>query len=58
MSVKQEAIQTLIHLPDTASWNDVLYTLYVKQKTEKGLTAIREGNVVTHEEAKLKLLAQ
>jgi hypothetical protein len=30
-------------LPDRASWADVLYGLYVKQKIEMGLAAMTEG---------------
>jgi predicted transcriptional regulator len=44
------------HLPEQASWDDVMYTLYVRQKIEEGLADIAEGRVVSHEEAKRQLL--
>jgi predicted transcriptional regulator len=56
MSVKKIAIQTLSNMSDTVSWNDVMYTLYVKQKVEAGLDVAKEGNTVSHEEAKARLL--
>lgn len=43
-------------LPDQASWDDILYELYVKQKIETGLAAMMEGKTVTHEDAKRRLL--
>jgi hypothetical protein len=29
-SVKEEATKTLQHLPDDATWDDVLYAMYVR----------------------------
>lgn len=37
-------------LPDQASWEDILYELYVKQKVEAGLAALTEDKTVAHEE--------
>jgi hypothetical protein len=36
---KQTAKELIEHLPDQASWNDIMYELYVKQKIEAGLKA-------------------
>ncbi len=55
-TAKESVQQTLNHLPDQASWDDIMYELYVKQKIEKGLKAVEEGRVVSHEEAKRRLL--
>ncbi len=55
-TAKQAVQQTLDHLPDQASWDDIMYELYVKQKIEKGLQAANEGRTVSHEEAKRRLL--
>jgi len=54
--LKQAAKQLIEHLPDQASWNDIMYELYVKQKIEAGLQAIAEGRTVPHEEVKQRLL--
>ena len=51
MSVKQEALQTLSNLPEQVSWDDVIYTLYVRKKISNGLRDISEGKTVSHEEA-------
>jgi len=50
--IKQEAIDCIRTLPDTADWNDILYSLYVIQKVSKGLKEAKEGKGVTTEEAR------
>lgn len=51
-TAKQAAKQIIDHLPEQASWDDIMYELYVKQKIGKGLNAIKQGHTVSHEEAK------
>jgi predicted transcriptional regulator len=53
---KQAAKELIEHLPDQASWNDIMYELYVKQKIEAGLKAVAEGRTVPHDEVKRRLL--
>ena len=55
-TVKETARQVIDHLPDQASWDDLMYELYVKQKIEAGIRAADEGHVVSHNEAKQRLL--
>lgn len=55
-TVKQIVHDVASLLPEQATWDDVMYTLYVRQKIEEGLTDIQEGRVVSHEEAKRQLL--
>jgi predicted transcriptional regulator len=57
MATPKEAAKQLIdHLPDQASWDEIMYELYVKQKIEAGLQASEEGRTVPHEEARQRLL--
>jgi hypothetical protein len=42
-SVKAEAQKLVEHLPDDATWDDLLYEIYVRQAIEKGLSDCREG---------------
>ncbi len=56
-TAKQAAKQIVDHLPDQASWDDIMYEFYVKQKIEKGLKAVEEGRTVSHENAKRRLLS-
>jgi predicted transcriptional regulator len=55
-SVKEEARKLVEGLPDQVTWDDVMYEFYVKKKIEVGLRAADEGRVVSHEEAKKRLL--
>jgi predicted transcriptional regulator len=57
-SAKESVQQTLDHLPDQASWDEIMYELYVKQKIEAGLKAFEEGRTIPHEEMKRRLLAK
>ena len=54
---KEAARQSIDHLPDHASWDDIIYELYVKQKIEEGLKDAEEGRVIAHEDVKRELLS-
>lgn len=57
MAAPKHAAQQLIkHLPELASWSDIMHELYVKHKIEAGLKAVAEGRTVPHEEVKRRLL--
>jgi predicted transcriptional regulator len=55
-TAKQAARQIIELLPEQASWDDIMYELYVKQKIENGIKAVEEGRVLSHDEAKKLLL--
>jgi predicted transcriptional regulator len=55
-SAKEAARQLIDHLPDQATWDDIMYELYVKQKIEEGLADIEAGRTVPHEQVKAELL--
>ena len=46
---KETAKQMIDHMSDEATWDEIMYELYVKQKIE-------EGHTILHEEAKQRLL--
>jgi predicted transcriptional regulator len=56
--VKEEAIKLIDKLPDNVTWDDIMYELYVKKKLAAGLKAADEGRIVSHEEAKKRLLSK
>lgn len=58
MSAKQAARELIEQLPESVSWNDLMYELYVKQKIEEGLQQLDEGRGISHEEAKRRLLGE
>jgi len=55
--IKEEAKKMIDRLPDNATWDDIMYELYVKKKIAAGLKAAEEGRVVSHEDAKKRLLS-
>ncbi len=54
--VKDEAKKLIEKLPDTATWDDIMYELYVKKKIAAGLKAADEGRVVSHKNVKKWLI--
>lgn len=57
MSAVKEAARSIVdNLPEQASWDDLMYELYVKQKIEAGLAAADNGQTVPHEEVKARLI--
>ena len=52
---KQTALKAIGHLKDTASYEEIMYELYMLQKIERGREEVRTGRVVTHAQAKERL---
>jgi len=51
-TAKDEAIKTISRLPEEASWDEIMYKIYVRRKIEDGLKAAEEGQTISHEEVK------
>ena len=45
---KTEAIRLVQGLPGSATWDELMYRIYVRQKIETGLADISSGRVHTH----------
>jgi len=43
--VKEEAKKLIDQLPEEATWDDLMYQLYIRKKIDKGLDALKEGKV-------------
>ncbi len=54
-TAKEAARQIIEEMPDQATWDDIMYELYVKQKIDMGLRAAEEGKVVSQNEAKRRI---
>ncbi len=50
--VKEQAVKLINELPSEATWDDIMYELYVKKKLAVALKATEEGKVITHDEVK------
>ena len=54
-TVKSAAKATLESLPDDATWDDVIYRMYVRQKIEAGLADAEAGNLISTDEVRRRL---
>ena len=52
---KDEVRALLEKLPDDASLNDIQYHIYVRQKIDRGLEAVKNGSIVSHEEIEKRM---
>lgn len=50
ISDKEAARQILDALPDDASFGEIRYAMYVREKIERGLADAEAGNLIDHEE--------
>lgn len=55
-TLKSELHELADRLPDSASYGDVMYELYVHMKVAKGRRAAEEGRVVPHDEVKRRFV--
>ena len=56
--VKDEAKKLIDQLPEEITWDDIMYEIYARKKIENALKVVEEGKVVSHEEARKRLLNQ
>ena len=47
-SVKKAAAKLVRDLPESASWDDLMYEILVRQKIESGLADLKSGRKHTH----------
>lgn len=56
MNTAKEEVKKLIdRLPNDASFEDIQYHIYVREKIEKGLNDAREGRVISQEEIEKRM---
>lgn len=53
--IRAAARELVDTLPPDATWDDVMYRIYVRQEIEAGLVDEREGRVVDQDEAERRL---
>ena len=54
-AIKEQAIKIIESLPENCTLEDIQYHLYVREKVERGIKAIDEGQTVSQEEAEKKV---
>ena len=55
ISPKQAALGMIESMPDDVSLEDIMYGLYFRQRIDRGLEELDEGETVSHEEVKRSL---
>ncbi|MCA9445454.1 MAG: hypothetical protein H6751_16370 [Candidatus Omnitrophica bacterium] len=48
---KESVLKWVSEVSDEASYEDIQYEIYVRQKVQDGLKEVENGNTVNHEEA-------
>jgi predicted transcriptional regulator len=54
-SAKEEVRRLLEVIPDTASFEDIQYHIYVREKIERGLEDVKNGNLLSQEEVEQRM---
>ncbi len=54
-TVLDEARRLVEQLPEDATWDDLLYQIYVRQSVEAGLADVRAGRLVSSDEVRRRL---
>jgi len=56
MTIKEQARALIDKLPDSVSWEDLLYEIYVRQKIAQGLADVDAGRTYSQEEIEREFL--
>ena len=54
-TAKEEVIDLLNQLPDDSTLEEIQYHLYVRQKIQRGLQDVEQGNVKSQEEVENRM---
>lgn len=54
-AVKDEAQKMIKNLPDNCTFEDIQYHLYVIEKIQAGYDRAKDGETVSHEDAKARM---
>lgn len=57
-TVKEQVHKVVDTLPEGATWDDVMYAIYVRQKIEAGIRDGEQGNVVSQDEVEKRFSAK
>jgi len=54
-TAKEEVRKMLEELPDDASFEDIQYHIYVREKVERGLEDVRAGRLLSQDEVERRM---
>ena len=55
-TTKKQALNVIKKMSDKATWDDIMYEIYVRKKIAAGIKAADEGRVIQHEAVKKRFL--
>jgi predicted transcriptional regulator len=55
-TTKKQTLHIVKKLPKKATWDDIMFEIFVRKKIEDGIQAADEGRVVPHEVVKKRFL--
>ena len=56
LSTAKDAVRRMLdQLPDDASFEDIQYHIYVREKIERGRDDVRDGRIMSQEEAERRM---
>lgn len=55
-TAKKQALAMVKKLPGKATWDDIMYEIYVRKKIDTGVTTADEGRVISHTAVKKRFL--
>lgn len=54
-NIKPDARQLVEALPESATWDDLAYEVYVRQAVESGLVDAEGGRTMSHDDALMRI---
>jgi predicted transcriptional regulator len=54
-SAKEEVRRILEHIPDSASFEDIQYHIFVREQIGRGLEDVEQGRVISQEEVERRM---
>ena len=54
-NAKAHAREIIERLPESASWDDVMYELYVRESIDAGLADVAAGRTIPHDQVRVRL---
>jgi len=54
-TAKEEVRRMLDRIPDDATFEDIQYHIYVREKIERGLRDVQEGRLLSQEEVEQRM---
>ncbi len=55
-TAKKQVLEIVKKLPEKATWDDIMYEIYVRKKIEAGLHAADQGRTIAHEDVKKRFI--